>query len=791
MIKTLSFLFLTAGLCARQAVAAEPPAIELREGQSVYPVAKAQILVDPDGKLSIDDVRAMEENGTARWAPVPKFNFGYTTARLWLKMTVANASSPESDWLLQYHYPLIQALQFYQFTGGKQLAAYKTGRLLPFHSRPISYHNYLFDFAVPQGTPTELYVMVESVGTVFAPMSICTKEALLTQSAGKTTAIGIYVGIILAMVLYNFFLFTTIRDRNYLYYIAYAATFCLLLSSLNGMTYQYLWPKWVGWNKVSVPVIVGTSYLFLALFTQSFLDLKRLAPRWNWGLYPVFAGCAVLIGGGLFSYGLFVNRFTSLFIFLAPVIVIPISARCVMLGSPAARYYLIAFGCFFLGSATHAARDLGWLPANFATENGPYLGSAAEMILLSLGLAARIKLLKEDKLRSELQVAEKERQLIESREKLERQLAVSALASQVAHDIKSPLAALAVVEKDLSQLGEETRILLRSAVGRIRDIANNLIETNREIKASIGGSSGALANAPASPAPTVELLSSHVDSLITEKRLQFRAKGGVEIEARLGAPAYGLFARIVPSEFKRDLSNLINNAVEAVGENGKVGVDLNSADGRVILKVQDSGRGISPELLPRLGRRGVTSGKPGGLGLGLYHAKANLESWGGTLDIQSKPGAGTTVFVGLPKAQPPGWFAASLELEPDVPVVVLDDDSSIHQVWQSRLDSMRARDQGVEALHFSAPFEFRSWTKRDPRAKSALFLMDYELAGHKETGLSLIEELGLRDRAILVTSHSDEKDILAECLRLDVRMIPKGLAGFVPIAIRSRAAERG
>lgn len=370
------------------------------------------------------------------------------------------------------------------------------------------------------------------------------------------------------------------------------------------------------------------------------------------------------------------------------------------------------------------------------------------------------------------------------REKLERQLAVSALASQVAHDIKSPLAALDVVEKDLAPLGEATRILVRSAVGRIRDIANNLIETNREIKASIDEASAPSELPAAPPAATVELLSSQIDALITEKRLQFRGKIGVEIEANLGAASYGLFARIVPTEFKRDLSNLINNAVEAVGEKGRVRTDLTSMDGQVIVRVRDNGKGIAPDLLARLGRRGETHGKPGGLGLGIHHAKLDADAWGGALEIESEPGKGTTVLLRLPKAQPPAWFVAKLELKPGSPVVVLDDDSSIHQVWQGRFDALRAKERGVEVLHFSAPAEFRAWVHGNPEAAGkALYLTDHELVGYSETGLSLVEEMSLGDRAILVTSHFDEEKVLSECLRLNARMIPKGLAGFVPIVI--------
>ncbi|MDD5655972.1 MAG: HAMP domain-containing sensor histidine kinase [Elusimicrobia bacterium] len=361
------------------------------------------------------------------------------------------------------------------------------------------------------------------------------------------------------------------------------------------------------------------------------------------------------------------------------------------------------------------------------------------------------------------------------------------LSAQVAHDIRSPLAALDAVAKDLSQLPEDKRTILRSAAGRIRDIANHLIDKYHDAAGS--------ADASGSPEPvSVELLSSHIDPLVTEKRMQFRSRIGVEIECPQDSAAYGLFARIQPAEFKRVLSNLVNNGVEALAGDGTVTISLAPEEGRVCLRVRDNGQGMPPEILARIGARGGTYGKAGGSGLGLYHARANVESWGGGLDISSQVGTGTTVTIKLPLAQPPEWFVPRIELAAGGVVVILDDDTSIHRIWQGRFDSRKVNEHGIEVLHFSTPDDMRGFVRgnRD-QAVRALYLVDYELLGHGVTGLDVVEELSLGGRSILVTSRFEEKDILAECRRLKVRMIPKGLAGFVPISVAASelAVTRG
>lgn len=374
--------------------------------------------------------------------------------------------------------------------------------------------------------------------------------------------------------------------------------------------------------------------------------------------------------------------------------------------------------------------------------------------------------------------------VIETQERERRAMASQALqetASQVAHDIRSPLAALEVAAGDGSRLPEDKRILIRAAVGRIRDIANSLLSKQGAHAAGF---------APAAPeAASPRLLSSLIDSVVSEKRLQFRSLTLVGIELRLDASSYGLFAAVQPVEFKRLISNLVNNAVEAfAGGAGAVSVGLTSRDGRARVTVQDDGKGIPTEVLPRLGRRGETHGKTAGSGLGLYHARACAESWGGSLELASEVGKGTTATVVLPLAPEPEWFVSELRLTPGKAVVILDDDASIHRVWQGRLDSLKAGERGVPIVHVSSPDALRSWVKDEKAAAlQALCLFDYELQGYCETGLSLAEELALGERVVLVTSRFEEPEVLESCRKLKARLIPKGLAGLVPMRVEADA----
>jgi signal transduction histidine kinase len=374
------------------------------------------------------------------------------------------------------------------------------------------------------------------------------------------------------------------------------------------------------------------------------------------------------------------------------------------------------------------------------------------------------------------QAQAQERQLIDTRARAE-------LAEQVAHDIRSPLTALEATAGDMAALPEKKRLQIRSALGRIRDIANGLLDRGRrEVDPGV--------NSPNSPP---QLLSSLIEPIVSEKRLALGSDSVIVIKSSDDAASYGLFVRVEPVEFKRVLSNLINNAVESLGGNpGTVRVTASALDGQILVAVNDDGKGIPPDVLAKLGQRGASFGKAGGSGLGLHHARSSAESWGGRLEIASEIGEGTTVTIALPAAPAPGWFVPEVAPARGDVVVILDDEEGIHQVWRSRLQALGADGHTVEVRGFFTPQDLRDWTKKNPAdASRALYLLDHDLSGVPETGLSLATELGLERRAILVTGRHGDVKVLEECQRLGIRMLPKESALLVPLRVVASAPADG
>ena len=353
-----------------------------------------------------------------------------------------------------------------------------------------------------------------------------------------------------------------------------------------------------------------------------------------------------------------------------------------------------------------------------------------------------------------------------------RDAVMGTMAAQVAHDIRSPLSALHMALPELRCTSEEQRVLFRTAVFRIQDIATQLLEQQRALR-------DPAAQPPADRVESV-LVSSLVETVVSEKRTQFRARLEIDIEHTMSTHSYGLFAQVCPSQLKRVIANLIDNAVEACDDRGTIALNVAPKGDTVCITVRDEGRGMPFEILARLGEEGVTHGKINGTGLGVHHAMCMVRVWGGNLNFESTPDVGTRAVIELPKAQAPNWFLERIVLDNVEQVVILDDDLSIHRIWSERFADVR----DVGFTHQSTPDELRRWRATHPSLTHVIFLLDFELLGFDVTGLDLIEELGLQNRAILVTSRFEEPPVVQRCEALGVRLLPKPVAAYVPIIKR-------
>lgn len=127
---------------------------------------------------------------------------------------------------------------------------------------------------------------------------------------------------------------------------------------------------------------------------------------------------------------------------------------------------------------------------------------------------------------------------------------------------------------------------------------------------------------------------------------------GVELRVEIGSSP--LQCPVDPKRIKQALSALVENGIQATPAGGRVAIHLTETPKGTQITVSDTGSGIPPEELPKLFEKlrmigGINERKTGGLGLGLFLAKAIVEAHGGTIEIESQVGQKTEVKIFLPK----------------------------------------------------------------------------------------------------------------------------------------------
>jgi signal transduction histidine kinase len=366
---------------------------------------------------------------------------------------------------------------------------------------------------------------------------------------------------------------------------------------------------------------------------------------------------------------------------------------------------------------------------------------------------------------------EKESELTE----LTKKEATLKVASQLAHDIRSPLTALSVIIAKSGAAPEESRVLIRSAISRIQDVANRLLQTSQSLRDP--GSTHDEGVDTLEPT----LISAIVESLVSEKRIQYSNRHEIVIETTQDQNSYCLFAYVDRAQLLRVLSNLIDNSIEAIQGDGRITVMIDEHAGSARIRITDNGPGFPVELAGRIGERGATFGKAGGNGLGLHSAKCTIERWGGVFSVESLPGLGANVSIQLERAPAPPWLLPRIQIQCESTVMVLDDDPSIHATWDQLL--AQAGRIGSRISHFTDTLKAETWLKSRGHTDSLLCLIDYELLRDKMNGLDFIDRNAIANCAVLVTSHQDDAEILERCKELGVPLLPKSLVPLVPIAL--------
>lgn len=394
-IRSLMTLWLTALLLTAPSLVLARSTLVLDGGQeevSLTPFIGS--LHDLSGKAGITDVVALRDSG--RFHPLDTTALGFRDGAYWFHATIVNRRQLEPRWLLVQRYALSDRLDVYLRHPDGRIVHQAGGDSLPFAARSIRYRHPNFWLLLPYDTKVDLFVRVRSDSSMQVPLWLHTPAAFTERSRDAQFGIGLYYGILLALLFYNLVLWITLRDATYFWYVFHITAFGSVLFTLNGLGFEYLWPESTWFAQKSVPLFICLAQLGMQQFARAFLDLRR---RWRPGDHGSLALIVFLVLLGIATPWLptgLATQLASASVFPSIAWIALSGGVVVWRGYKPARLFLVAWSLLLCGTVMFAAIAFGIVPKNFVTEYGVQIGSALEMLLLSIALGHRYSALRNE-----------------------------------------------------------------------------------------------------------------------------------------------------------------------------------------------------------------------------------------------------------------------------------------------------------------------------------------------------------------------------------------------------------
>jgi signal transduction histidine kinase len=360
--------------------------IPLVEGQNAQLLAAAYVLEDKKGELSWQQALSQNE-----WTKPESndLNLGITQSTYWFRVDLQYQETQTR--VFQVHYPLLDYVDFYLIKQGALIKHIATGDRRPFHNRNLEDNDFVISHYHDDRSVLTLLIKVKTQGTMVLPLSSTNIERYAQESAIENMAYGVYFGISVALLIYNFMLLIYLKDKNYLYYCIFVSIILLSALAYTGHGFYLIWPEYSDVNEYITPVASALGFLAASVFMASFLQISS---RGEWG--KVVNRLCLGLSFFVIFVSIFVNysdsiKIMSLVQLILTVLFLGSSIYLWRRGVSEAKYFTIAWVFFIVGNMTSAFRVLGVLPSNILTVYANLFGNVFEMLLLSMGLAYRFE----------------------------------------------------------------------------------------------------------------------------------------------------------------------------------------------------------------------------------------------------------------------------------------------------------------------------------------------------------------------------------------------------------------
>ena len=643
------------------------PEISISTDKGSYVLGRYMLfLEDQNGDLRIEDVSSPDYRDRFNLHDKDFPNFGFTRSAYWFGTRISNPTGQTQTLILEQTSSWIDSIKLYTPStttegGWDEL---HVGDKLPFSARPIRHQDFLLPIEIGAGETKQIYLRIASRSLLLTPLTLWNTNEYQQHSLRFSYLYGLLFGVLLIMFFYNLFLYFSIREPAYLYYILFVASVGLMAFTSNGFTYMLLTPE-SNWTFERLQLVgISMTQISAILFTFAFLNTRQILPSIHRLLTILIAGhCFLLLSLPIANELDFFAKVavTSASVY-APLLLLT-GVLAISRGAASAKYFLLGWSFSVIGILITALTLLGVLGYNLYSYNAAFIGVVLDVGLLSFALADRINVMRREKEGAQHQLTEA---LQESKEELENK--VRERTAEIAYAKDYADRANAAKSRFLSNTSHELRTPLNAIIGFSQLLCANVDQTlsakHKQYAEYINSSGNHLLKLIDDVLDLSKIESGRYE--FSMEPVSFRAIVDEAVGLLSDQSERSAISLIDHTENRSDpffviadktrltqvVINLLSNAIKYNRQGGSVTICLAQDGSYVSLEVNDTGLGIPEdrliELFEPFSRLDAESSGIAGSGIGLVIAKQLTELMQGEIEVDSRVDEGTRFTVRFP-----------------------------------------------------------------------------------------------------------------------------------------------
>jgi diguanylate cyclase len=378
-----------------------------------------------DSNIVVDSAAASRLLESPDWNSCSNVSLarGYTDDTLWLKLQLKNTDTRKVSLSLDLYTAWLRDIRVYRFNNGELITEREYGIKFPFGDRDIPTPNIMLGMTLEPGVERTYLLHISSVESMLIGGYIHSANSSYQQQIMVNMINGGVIFSIAILTLYNLFLFFSLRDLNYIYYVLYSASMLFILGVIYGFNYQVFWPNSPEWNSFTYSAASPFTAIFIVMFVRRFINTPEVSKSIDRVLQLFLYGSVIILCLSVLE----VTRDWAMFwsgplasiggpaIFLAGIVAWKNGQR-------SARYFTIAWTASVLSMTVLGLMVMGYLEFNFWLYYSFAIGVLLEIVLLSLALADKYHDFRREKMESELTALAAERDLAQGLKKAAQEL---------------------------------------------------------------------------------------------------------------------------------------------------------------------------------------------------------------------------------------------------------------------------------------------------------------------------------------------------------------------------------